>query len=109
MSYDVWMTIDTGGPDPAEVYSAGNMTSNVAPMWRHAGADVAEMHGKTGAECIPILEAGLSHMRHPDNAATYRAMNPSNGWGSHDGACEFIERILAGCRAHPRATVHVSR
>lgn len=124
MSYDTSMVIDTGGPEPAEVAEIGNMTSNVCGMWWLAiegrpwtDADwgtwdttgLAGCHGKTGAELIPVLEQAVSHIKHPDHAATYRAMTPENGWGSHFRAAEYLERILAACREHPKATLWISR
>lgn len=33
MSYDVWLAIDTGAPEPATVAECGNYTSNVSGMW----------------------------------------------------------------------------
>jgi hypothetical protein len=110
MSYDAYMEIDTGGEWPSIVEEIGNMTSNVACMWYAAlnDTDLRDLEGKTGLELIPILEAAVSHIRHPDNAAKYSAMNPSNGWGNHNGAAEFLEKILAACRLHPKAKLSLS-
>ena len=64
MSYDTYMQIDTGGTDPATVEDIGNMTSNVSGMWTLAlsGTRLADLEGKAGQECIPLLEAAVSHM-----------------------------------------------
>lgn len=110
MSYDFDMTIDTGGERPATVEEIGNCTYNVAGMFRLALDNehgIMALDGKTGRELIPILERAVSRIRHQDNAAAYRKMNPANGWGSHEGAAETLERILAACRRHPKALLSV--
>lgn len=107
MSYDTSLMIDTGGTEPAEIEDIGNMTSNVSCMWTKAlGFPLTRLEGKLGDECIGPLEKAVSHIRHPDNAKDYQAMNPSNGWGNHDGAAEYLEDILAACRRHPKAFLH---
>lgn len=110
MSYDFDMVIDTGGEYPATVEDVGSCTYNVAGMFCLAldnEQGIRALDGKTGRELIPILERAVSHIRHPDNAAAYREMNPANGWGSHEGAAETLERILAACRKHPKAKLSV--
>jgi hypothetical protein len=107
VSYDVSLTIDTGGPEPADVGSDHNMTSNVACMWRHAGCNLAECDGKTAADMLPMLAAAIAKMR--AEPATYRAMNAPNGWGTYEGCLGFMERLHADWTAHPKATIRVSR
>ena len=115
MSYDCYMQIDTGGEYPATVAEMGNYTSNCSPMWRKAISEatkrncgLGDLEGKTGAELIPILEAAVSHMRHPANRADYTALNPTNGWGEYASAAKYLEGILTACREHPKAFLHVS-
>lgn len=106
MSYWVSLTIDTGGSEYAELTSR-NMTSNVAPMWRRAGADLAEFHGRPAADCAPLLRAAVADMAgHPGR---YRPLNPSNGWGDYEGCLEYLRHLLDDCEAHPKAIVQVSR
>lgn len=107
MSYNVYLVIDTGGPHPAVVADCGNMTSNVAPMWRKAGADLAEFGGRSAAECIPLLRTAIAAME--DDPATYQAMAPDNGWGSAAGCLRYLREILSDFVAHPKAIVSVSR
>ena len=80
MSYDVWMSIDTGGKEPVSVGDSINHTSNTSPMWTKAmGVPLRELDGKTGVEARPILNKGVNEMkRNPDE---YTPMNPENGWG----------------------------
>lgn len=107
MSYDIWLTIDTGGPEPAAVTEGRNMTSNVGPMWRLAGADLAEFHGKPAGDCLPLLRTAVATMR--AEPATYSALNPDNGWGDYYGCVRFLEGLADDFEAHPKATVVVSR
>lgn len=112
MSYDCYMVTPRceacGSHGTSE--EIGNMTSNVSGMWTKAlgGVRLRDLDGKTGADLIPLLEAAASHIRHPDNRAAYVAMEPGNGWGSHDGAADCLEKILRACRQNPRATFQVS-
>lgn len=106
MSYDVYLAIPTGGNSSACVFDR-NMTSNVAPMWREAGADLANMDGKPATECTGALTAAIDAMRaDPDK---YRAMNPPNGWGSYESCLDYLTSIRDACVEHPACTLRVSR
>jgi hypothetical protein len=107
VSYDIWLTIDTGGPEPAAVGGSFNMTSNVAPMWRKAGCDLADVHGKVASEVIPDLRKAIADMA--DHPAEYLPLNPPNGWGDYAGCLEFLRELLAEFESHPKATVRVWR
>lgn len=110
MSWDVRWHIDTGGPEPASVGDDLNYTYNCGLMFRTAlgGNGINDLDGKLAGEMIPRLRAAVDHMVHTENRAAYEAMNPSNGWGSHEGATRFLLAILANCEAHPKATIRVS-
>lgn len=107
MSYDIWLTIDTGGPEPATVGGSYDMTSNVAPMWRLAGADLAEFHGRKAADCLPALHHAIADMT--VFPGKYEALNPENGWGDAAGCLKFLQDLMLAFEAHPLATVAVSR
>jgi len=107
MSYSIWLTIDTGGPEPACLDLDWNCTSNCGPMWRAAGANLAEFDGKLAGDCLPILEKAIGEMR--ANPAKYIAMNPENGWGSYDRLVPALHELADGFSRHPKATVVVSR
>lgn len=110
MSYDIYLQMDTGGPEPVDVCDVGNYTSNVSPMWSLAlGHSLADLHGRLCADCIAPLEAAVAHMRDLANRTIYAAMNPPNGWGEHGSATEYLAKLLEACRRHPKATVYVSR
>lgn len=106
MSYDIYLTIDTGGPEPAYL-TDWNFTSNVSPMWRAAGTDLAEHHGKKAGDLIDELGEAIGELKaQPDR---YRAMDSPNGWGTYEHLLPRLEVLLAQYRAHPLATVVVSR
>ncbi len=108
MSYDVSLTIDTGGDEPAVVADCGNMTSNVAPVWRAAGADVAEFDGKLAADCVAAVSAArLNLMRSPRSFD--HLVRGGGSWGKVESAIEYLARLEQDFLAHPKATVAVSR
>mgnify|MGYP001560075061 CR=1 FL=1 len=97
--------------DDDMVYSA-NITHNLGKMadeamlynclWR------PDEHGITHAEqLIPLLTVGLDMLR--SAPARFRALNPSNGWGTYEGLVAFVEKYLAACKEYPTAVVEVSR
>lgn len=107
MSYDASMMIDTGRGDVC-VADIGNCTSNVSPMWTKAlGHPLRDLHGQSGEVCAAALVNAVQHIRCPENRASYEAMNPANGWGSHEGAAQFLEKILRACERHPKARLHL--
>lgn len=109
MSYDVRLEIDTGGEYPASVTEWRSPTYNLAPMFRWAldrdkdGDGLRGLDGRTAQYAIGKLRAAVEDME--DNPATYKAMNPANGWGDYDGALAFMREFLADCIAHPKASV----
>lgn len=107
MSYDIWLEIDTGGPEPATVAQDWNYTSNCAPMWRAAGAPLADFDGELADTCLPVLNHAIAELE--NNPDPYRAMDPENGWGSYDSLLPALRRLRDMFAAHPRATVRVSR
>lgn len=107
MSYDVSLSADVGGPDlvPLSLLDI-NYTYNVGPMFYKAvGSGPNQWDGKPASEvsaiCSRILDAFAAE------PATYRAMNPSNGWGSFDGARKFIATIKDACDKAPKAILRV--
>lgn len=105
MSYDVFLapSKDRNGE---ELFWA-NYTSNCAPMWRAAGADLADMDGKPARRCGGIIGLAVRIMQ--NDPARFKAMNPANGWGDYDSCIRFLETVAAACEENPEATVQVSR
>jgi len=82
-----------------------NCTSNVACMWREAGCDLKELKDKKAADCIkPLCDAINRMLSDPDK---YKAMNPSNGWGSYEGCIDFLKACHDACMSDPDSLVHV--
>lgn len=112
MSYDIWLEVDVGGPELAEidVLPHWNYTSNVAPMWRKAMPEtdgLAGLAGMKASEAADHLSRGILRMRaDPDS---YRALNPENGWGDFHSQFLRLEELRDACRRAPRARVGVSR
>lgn len=120
MSYDIYLKNPPAGascgrcggtgkePDEYENVSVDwNYTSNCAPMWRKAGADLAQFDGKTAGECTPILAAAIEAME--SEPEVYRAMDPSNGWGSYDTLLPSLKKLLEGLQQNPHMLVGVWR
>lgn len=108
MSYDVMLTIDTGGEEPANVADCGNMTSNVAPVWNAVGANVAEFHGQLAADCLPAITEGLRRLKAAPRAFDH-LVRGGGSWGTVESAIEYLTRLERDFTAHPKATVYVSR
>lgn len=108
MSYDVWLEMDTGGKEKAVAWDEGwNFTSNVSGMWRAAGTDLAEHHGKRAADVIPELEAAIATLE--ADPERFKAMDSPNRWGTYESLVPALKRLLEGYREHPAATVAVWR
>lgn len=102
-------TCGHAGPsfEPGEVYWR-NATHNLSPMWRQAGIRDAlyESEGQTAGSILPTLRLGLAKM--VASPAEYKALNPKNGWGSYEGALDFLRTVIAACEANPDAIIEVS-
>ena len=88
------------------------MTHNLGAMAKEAGLyeylwrpdELGITHAR---ELIDPLQTGFALLlAEPDR---FRALNPSNGWGSYEGLCEFVRGYLTACEANPDAAVRVSR
>lgn len=119
VSYDIDLVIDTGAGNMPSVCDVGNYTSNVSAMWHKAlwegdvlhevagdAYSLKALHGKNAGDCIQLLERAIRRME--QDGATYVAMNPDNGWGTYEGALEYLKKMLYGCRQHPKCTIDVS-
>lgn len=99
MSYDVYLTIDTGSPEgPALVFDV-NHTSNTASMWRLAGVDFHELVGMSAMDAEPILSHGVASLLAAP--ARFRELAPANGWGTYETALAFLIQVRDACRMHP--------
>lgn len=84
-----------------------NYTSNMAPAWCIAGADLAKFDGERAKRCAPILRDAIVDMqRRPE---FYTLYNPKNGWGSMKTLVPALQKLLSAMEEHPEAMVRVSR
>ena len=106
MSYDVTLTVDTGGQYPARVTETRTPTYNLGPMFEDAlGFPLRNLNGLKGLECVPLLRVAIAAMQ--DDPARFKKLNPENGWGSYEGALKFFQGFLEECIEHPKAIVSV--
>ena len=112
MSYDVRLSIHTGGEYPAAVTETRSPTYNLAPMFREALGRSMRSHdggpslaGMLAKDALPVLRAAITAMEaDPDR---FRSLNPPNGWGSYESALSFFREFAEECEQHPLATVEV--
>lgn len=104
MGLDIWLTekVET------EVVSK-NITHNVNKMWIEAGIYEAlyESEGKTAKDIIPILIKGLENM--VQNPSKYKKLNPTNGWGSYDGAVRWLTDLIIEFKDYPDGIIGISK
>jgi hypothetical protein len=110
MSYDIWATVEPAPNRFSTYLDLGNMTSNVAPMWRAACPSLdglADIDGKKGAEISDRLNRGLRFMFW--QRRKLERIAPSNGWGNYPAAFRYFAAVARAANAHPDATFWVSR
>lgn len=111
LSYDIEMTVPPGPGIFETTLDLGNMTSNVAPLWRKACPDtdgLAGIDGKTGQDVAAHLRAGLEDMKAKE--AEYVPLVRGDGtWGDYATAAVYLERVTQAAETHPDATFKVCR
>lgn len=105
------LTLVNANPDVERVFEY-NITHNLnrmavaagiyEPLWRPDEIGITK-----ASQLIEPLSAGLERLK--ADPGTYRAHNPSNGWGTYEGLVTFVEAYLAACRDYPEASVSVWR
>jgi len=96
MSYDVWLT---DGKDSTESH---NYTSNISPMIRLAwpGHRMTDLENKRGDQAASILTKIIANIA-GDRDGDYKALNPPNGWGDHEGCVHWLMEIRRDCLEYP--------
>lgn len=130
MSYNLSLLLPgcpTCGAAPGDVLGGLNVTRNVSRIvdlcissgrpdlkaktegFSGSTADYSwcRLHGWTGAELVPVLEAAIAAADDPGRRAEFVALEPSNGWGSLVHVREAFALLLACCREHPTAACEV--
>lgn len=92
-----------------ELDSLLNCTHNLTPMWEKAGIydSLYNSDNCVAKDIVYSLEAGLKAME--DSPEEYKKLNPSNGWGSYEGAIRFLKNVLHECKKRPLAIIRVSK
>jgi hypothetical protein len=110
VSYDVTLSVDTGGKEPAYLTDVldENYTYNVSPMFYDALGEggLNGLHGMDAGEAAKKVQIAIALMTR--DQAKYEAMNPSNGWGDYHGALRFLRAIGTACTENPKARVVIS-
>lgn len=95
-----------------EYIDIGNQTYNISPMYSHAmqsstgkNKSLNDFNGMTCKEALVILEPTLKQLS--ENPEIYTLMNPPNGWGSYEGAVEYLSAIVEGCNQIPEGVLNV--
>lgn len=110
MSYDIWATVEPAPNRFSTHLDLGNMTSNVAPMWRIVCPDLdglAGIHGRKGSEISYSLSFALRLMFW--KRRELEKLNPENGWGDFPAAFRYFATVTRAARDHPDAAFWVDR
>jgi len=84
-----------------------NVTYNLGPMFYHAlGRGLKEFDCAPAVEACGVIRQGTRDME--DRPDFYKAMNPSNGWGTYENALAFLRELGDACSANPEHWVIVS-
>ena len=113
MSLDIYLLGDycehCGRGD--KVFKA-NITHNLGEMAKAAKIyDIMwrpdEVGFKFARHIIGDLKNGLFRLeKYPSK---YKALNPSNGWGSYEGLLQVVRDYVEACEKYPDAAIEVSR
>lgn len=85
-----------------------NYTYNVAPMFFKAFESkegIRLLDGKEGKVALKLIENALEKM---ENEEEYRFLDPSNHWGSYEGAIGLLKTLRAWCHRAPLAVISVT-
>jgi hypothetical protein len=106
MSYDVWVEVDAGGPEPIVVRDL-NYTSNAWPLFGEVlGRSIRDLDGAPCSEVGGPLTAAVARIR--ANAEEYRPLVLGCGsWGTPENAADFLEEIAQLCTMAPRGVLRV--
>lgn len=108
MSYDIRATCPCGCENCKFDYVDWNYTSNMAPAWRAAGADLAEFHGDSCGELADALDQAIEDME--ENLGHYaETFDSPNGWGSMATLVPALKNLRDQCNECRVATVEVWR
>lgn len=86
-----------------------NYTYNCSTMFYEAlpgDKGIRGLDGMTGEQAYLYLLAGVKHMQ--ANPEWHKQHNPSNGWGSYEGALKFLAKMCQTAKINPDAEISAS-
>jgi hypothetical protein len=103
MSLDVYLTCKHCKHSVLDL----NITHNISPMWSKLGIrDLLYTGQPRAGDLVEPLTLAIRAMR--DDWPAFAALNPSNGWGSADGALRFLVELRDACEANPELSLEAS-
>lgn len=101
MGYGIYLSCPTCG----ECAEMGDISRNLGFMYFDVlEAGIRGLDNMKASDAIPQLETAIQKLE--ADPEKYRAMNPSNGWGSYEGLIEVLKRLLENCREKPTFVIH---
>jgi hypothetical protein len=91
----------TGGPLPNPNVSEAYVVLLGSKTDRPRGLRL--LNGSKASDTIVILEKALKRMRNPEEREKFLALQPSNGWGTLDGAIGIMEELLRAASTYPES------
>lgn len=106
MGYSIYLKIKTGENEYVYPYE-DSCTYNVAPMFSKALGEggIRQLCGVNSKDAIDLLSLGIGRMT--DNPEDYKELNPSNGWGSYEGALQVLLDLKEACLKHEYCVVEI--
>lgn len=128
MSYDVWLMKDAcpcckrDWPDLGSFNLTHNVNGIVDACLRAHGDVKAKnpdgttyemnswgrLDGWVAGDAVPVLERALAEAQNPARLREFRAMEPSNGWGTLEDVRRVMAEFLVACRQHPDAKIRAA-
>lgn len=107
MSLDVTLKV----PGMVEVYWRNithnlNVMAEAAGIYKHLWRPEEIGITKAGDLIAPLTDGLARLVADPEK---FKKLNPSNGWGSYEGLCDFVSEYIEACKDNPEAIVEADR
>lgn len=93
---------------PTRVFNA-NITHNLYDMFDAAkiASILWEGDNLTSKDVLPELIEAYNDMKH--RSEYYKKYEAANGWGTYNGALNFLAEVIKGLKENPEAIIECSR
>lgn len=93
---------------PTEICN-NNITHNLTNLWEVLGIyeELYNSHGKYANEVCNKLRTALDTLL--KEPVYFRQYNSPNGWGTVEGAINFLTRVVEACKENPEATIFIDK